>query len=150
MTADKNEGPFRYLTSIKDADCDPVVGIVRRASVARARTRESNLGHQKNLVVLLSVAPLRRTQTMIRLTTALLTLGVSVATATTALAQGCFYGACNPEATWCRVLCGSDPQQQNVRSQWAPGYVAAPHERSMYMAHGSTVHKKKAPQKKEP
>jgi hypothetical protein len=40
MTADKNEGPFRYLTSIKDADCDPVVGIVRRASVARARTRE--------------------------------------------------------------------------------------------------------------
>ena len=63
---------------------------------------------------------------MIRLTTALLTLGVSIGSATTALAQGqdgCFYGSCNPEASWCRLLCGSDPQQQNVRSQ--PGYVAA-------------------------
>jgi hypothetical protein len=62
---------------------------------------------------------------MIRLTTALLTLGVSIASATTALAQsqdGCFYGSCNPEASWCRLLCGSDPQQQNVRSQ--PGYMA--------------------------
>ena len=49
---------------------------------------------------------------MIRLTTALLTLGVSMATATTALAQGqdgCFYGSCNPEASWCRLLCGSGP-----------------------------------------
>jgi hypothetical protein len=84
---------------------------------------------------------------MIRLTTALLTLGVSVATATTALTQGqdgCFYGSCNPEASWCRLLCGSDPQQQNVRSQWAPGYVAAPHHRSMYMyANGNGTHKHK-------
>jgi hypothetical protein len=80
---------------------------------------------------------------MIRLTTALLMLGVSVATATTALAQnGCFYGSCNPEASWCRLLCGLDPQQPNVRS-WAPGYVAATHHRSMYMyvpPHGSSRH----------
>ena len=79
---------------------------------------------------------------MIRLTTVLLTLGVSMAIATTALAQnGCFYGSCNPEASWCRLLCGSDPQQQNVRSQ--PGYVAATHHRSMYMyvpPHGSSRH----------
>ena len=84
---------------------------------------------------------------MIRLTTALLTLGVSMAIATTALAQnGCFYGSCNPEASWCRLLCGSDPQQQNVRSQWVPGYS---HHRSMYMyAHGNGTHKHKAPLKK--
>jgi hypothetical protein len=92
---------------------------------------------------------------MIRLTTALLTLGVSMATAATTLAQGqggCFYGSCNPEASWCRLLCGSDPQQQNVRSQWAPGYAAAPHHRSMYMyAHGNGTHKnKKARLKKTP
>jgi len=81
---------------------------------------------------------------MIWLTTALLTLGVSMATATTALAQdGCFYGSCNPEASWCRLLCGSAPQQQNVRSQWAPGYVAPTRHRSMYMyvpPHGSGMH----------
>jgi hypothetical protein len=90
---------------------------------------------------------------MIRLTTALLTLAVSVATATTALAQnGCFYGSCNPEASWCRLLCGSDPQQQDVRSQWARGYATAPHHRSMYMyvpPHGSSTHEhNKAPVKK--
>ena len=35
---------------------------------------------------------------MIRSTTALLMLGISMATATTALAQdGCFYGSCNPK-----------------------------------------------------
>ena len=81
---------------------------------------------------------------MIRLTTALLTLAVSMATATTALAQdGCFYGSCNPEASWCRLLCGS-AQQQNVRSQWAPGYVAATQDRSMYMyANGKGTHKHK-------
>jgi len=92
---------------------------------------------------------------MIRLTTALLTLGVSMATATTALAQGqdgCFYGSCNPEASWCRLLCGPDPQQQNVRSQWAPGYVAATHHRRIYMyARGSNTQKhQKAPLKKAP
>ena len=44
---------------------------------------------------------------MIRLTPVLLTLGVSMATATTALAQnGCFYGSCNPEASWCRLYAG--------------------------------------------
>ena len=97
---------------------------------------------------------------MIRLTTALLTLGVSMATATTAIAQGCFYGHCNPEASWCRLLCGSEQQQQieaeeqqqNARSQWAPGYVAETHHRSMYMyvpPHGSSTHlHKKAPLKK--
>ena len=91
---------------------------------------------------------------MIRLTTALLMLGVSIASATTALAQGqdgCFYGSCNPEASWCRLLCGSDPQQQNVRSQ-PGGYVAATHHRSMYMyvpPHGRHTNKK-APLKKAP
>jgi hypothetical protein len=58
---------------------------------------------------------------MIKLTTALLTLGISMATVPTVIAQRlneCFYGSCNPEAPWCRLLCGSDPQQQNVRSQW--------------------------------
>ncbi len=89
---------------------------------------------------------------MIRLTTALLTLGVSMAPTTTAIAQGqneCFYGSCNPEASWCRLLCGSDPQQQDVRSQWAPRYVAATHHRHMYMyAHGGrTSRHKKAPLK---
>ena len=83
---------------------------------------------------------------MIRLTPVLLTLGVSMATATTALAQGCFYGSCNPQAPACQLLCGSDPQQQNVRSQWVPGYS---HHRSMYMyAHGNGTHKHKAPLKK--
>jgi hypothetical protein len=89
---------------------------------------------------------------MIRLTTALLMLGVSIASATTALAQdGCFYGSCNPEASWCRLLCGSDPQQQNVRNQ-PGGYVAATHHRRMYMyEHGSNTHKhQKAPLKKVP
>ena len=96
---------------------------------------------------------------MIRLTTALLTLGVGMATATIAIAQGCFYGHCNPEASWCRLLCGSEQQQQieaeeqqqNARSQWAPGY-AETHHRSMYMylpPHGSSTHlHKKAPLKK--
>jgi hypothetical protein len=59
---------------------------------------------------------------MIRLATALLTLGVSMATARIVIAQEqneCFYGSCNSEAPWCRVLCGSNPQHQNVRSQWS-------------------------------
>jgi hypothetical protein len=68
---------------------------------------------------------------MIRLTTALLTLGVSMAI-TTATAHGqneCFYGSCNPEASWCRLLCGSDPQYQNVRRQSiAPQRVTASDE----------------------
>jgi hypothetical protein len=147
------------LTSIKDADCNGIkrccdsrifahAPIARSPLIGRAPTRDF-LSTLKR--------PLRRTLTMIRLTTALLTLGVSMATATTALGQGqdgCFYGSCNPEASWCRLLCGSDPQQQNVRSPWAPGYVAATHHRSMYMyvpRHGSGTHMhKKAPLKKAP
>jgi hypothetical protein len=58
---------------------------------------------------------------MIRLTTALLALGVSMATVTTSIAQWqneCFYGSCNPEASWCRLLCGPGPQYQDIRSPW--------------------------------
>jgi len=95
-----------------------------------------------------------RTRPGLGITKALVTLPVVMATATTALAQGqdgCFYGSCNPEASWCRLLCGSDPQQQNVRSQWAPGYVGATHHRSMYLyvpPHGSSAHlHKKTPLK---
>ena len=47
---------------------------------------------------------------MIRLTTTLLTLGVSMATATAQWQNECFYGSCDPEASWCRLLCGSGPQ----------------------------------------
>jgi len=71
---------------------------------------------------------------MIRLITALLTLGVGMAIATTAIAQGWWVG-CNPDAPMCRVQTGSD----DVRNQWAPG--APTHHRSMYMyvpRHGST------------
>ena len=66
---------------------------------------------------------------MIRMTTALPTLGVSVATATTAIAEG-WWAGCNPQAPWCQRL-SSDPPQD--RSQWAPGYVAPVHRGSMYM-----------------
>lgn len=75
---------------------------------------------------------------MIRLTTALLTLGFGMAIATTAIAQGWWVG-CNPDAPMCRVQTGSD----DVRNQWAPGYVAPTHHRSMYMyapRHGSSTH----------
>jgi hypothetical protein len=43
---------------------------------------------------------------MIRLTTALLTLGVGMAIATTAIAQPGWWVGCNPEADWCRLLSG--------------------------------------------
>jgi hypothetical protein len=72
---------------------------------------------------------------MIRLTTVLLTLGVGMAIATTAIAQGWWVG-CNPDAPMCRIQTGSDPQ-------WPPGYVAPTHHRSMYMyvpPHGSSTH----------
>ena len=82
---------------------------------------------------------------MIRLTTALLTLGVGVAIATTANAQGWWADSgCNPDAPLCRFMAGSDPQQQYVRGQWAPGYVAPTHPRSMYMyapRHGTRTHR---------
>jgi hypothetical protein len=64
---------------------------------------------------------------MIKLTTALLTLGVGIAIATTAFAQPGWWVGCNPEATGCRVLSGgADPRL-------APRYVAPTYPRSMYM-----------------
>jgi hypothetical protein len=75
---------------------------------------------------------------MIRLTTALLTLGAGMAIATTAIAmepQG--WCNCNPEAPACRVYCGSEPE-------WSRGYVAPAHPRSMYMyvpRHSTHTHK---------
>jgi hypothetical protein len=62
---------------------------------------------------------------MIKLTTALLTLGVGVAIATTAIAQDSWWAGCNPQASWCRRL-HTDPS-------WKPGYDAPTHHRSMYM-----------------
>jgi hypothetical protein len=60
---------------------------------------------------------------VIRLTTALLTLGAIMATATvTAQAQGeCWWVGCNLEAPWCRFYCGTDdPRQTEIDpgSQW--------------------------------
>jgi len=64
---------------------------------------------------------------MIRLTTAVLTLGVGMAIATAAVAQPGWWVGCNPEATGCRVLSGgADPLS-------APGYFAPTRHRSMYM-----------------
>ena len=60
---------------------------------------------------------------MIRLTTTLLTLGVSIATATTAIAQDGFFGNCNPNSTRCRLLSGTNPQQHTVPSQWHHGHA---------------------------
>ena len=76
---------------------------------------------------------------MIRLTTAMLTLGLGMAIATTANAQGWWVG-CNPDAPMCRVQTGSDPV---VGNQSAPGYVAPTRHRSMYMyapQHGRNTH----------
>ena len=68
---------------------------------------------------------------MIRFTTALLMLVIGTTLTTTAIAQD-WWAGCNPQAPWCRRL-SSDPPQENVRSQWAPGYVAPAHRGSMYM-----------------
>jgi hypothetical protein len=59
---------------------------------------------------------------MIRLTTALLTLGVITATAVAAQAQGeCWWVGCNLEAPWCRFYCGTDdPRQTEIDGQWQP------------------------------
>jgi hypothetical protein len=79
---------------------------------------------------------------MIRLTTTLLTLGVCMAYATTAIAvepEGSCN--CNPEAPACRVICGSVPSDP---PQWTPGYVAPAHPRSMYMyvpRHSTRTHR---------
>jgi len=61
---------------------------------------------------------------MVRLTTALLTMGVIAAMETTAGAQECWWVGCNPEADLCRLLCGSDdPRQSEINSQWQAPYV---------------------------
>jgi hypothetical protein len=74
---------------------------------------------------------------MIKLTTALLALGVGMAIATTTIAQPGWWVGCNPDAPACRVLDGgADPQ-------WTPGYVAPTRHRSLYMyapRHGSNTH----------
>ena len=49
---------------------------------------------------------------MVRLTTTLLTLGVNIATATTAIAQDGFFGNCNPNSTRCRLLFESNPSSK--------------------------------------
>jgi hypothetical protein len=64
---------------------------------------------------------------MIRLTTALLTLAVGMAFATTAIAQPGWWAGCNPEAYGCALLSGgADPRL-------APRHVAPTYPRSMYM-----------------
>jgi hypothetical protein len=80
---------------------------------------------------------------MIRLTTALLTLGVGMAIATMAMAiepEGSCN--CNPDAPACRIICGSAPS--DPPQQLAPGYVAPTHPRNMYMyvpRHSTRTHK---------
>jgi hypothetical protein len=75
---------------------------------------------------------------MIRLTTALLTLGVGMAIATTAIAQPGWWVGCNPEADLCRLLSGgADPQL-------APRYVAPAYSGNMYMhvpRHSADTHR---------
>jgi len=75
---------------------------------------------------------------MIRMAIALVTLGVAMAIATTAIAQPGWWVGCNPEAYGCAFLSGgADPRL-------APGYVAPAHPRSMYMyapRHGNRAHR---------
>ena len=69
---------------------------------------------------------------MIRLATALFTLGVGMA-----IAQPGWWVGCNPEADWCRLLSGSDPQR-------VPGYDAPTDRRNMYMyvpRHSTRTHR---------
>jgi hypothetical protein len=75
---------------------------------------------------------------MIRLTTALLTLGVGMTIATTAIAQPGWWVGCNPEAYGCAFLSGG------ANPRLAPRYVAPAHPRSMYMyapRHSTRTHK---------
>ena len=79
---------------------------------------------------------------MIRLMTALLTLSVGMAIATTAIAQPGWWAGCNPQASLCRAL--TWPDDPVVSNQWAPGYVAPTYPRSMYMyapRHGTRTHR---------
>jgi hypothetical protein len=62
---------------------------------------------------------------MIKLTTALLTLGVGLTIATTAIAQESWWAGCNPQAPWCRRVYTDPP--------WQPGYDAPTHYRNTYM-----------------
>ena len=71
---------------------------------------------------------------MIRLMTTSLTLGISIATATTAIAQDGFFGNCNPNSTRCRLLSGSSPQQQTVPGQSHHGH-AKHHHTKYHKAH---------------
>jgi hypothetical protein len=72
---------------------------------------------------------------MIRMTAALLTLGVVAATASPAFAQGygeCFVAGnyCNPDAPYCRSMCWPRPA---AYSQWQAPYPGAyPRQRSFY------------------
>jgi hypothetical protein len=81
---------------------------------------------------------------MIRLTTALLTLGVIIAIASTVSAQAqgeCFWVGCNPEADLCRLFCGSDdPRQTEIGRQWQAPYASA-HPRYQYHRHVKHHHK---------
>ena len=78
---------------------------------------------------------------MIRLTAALLALGVCMATATMAIAQPGWWVGCNPEAPGCRVLSGgADPRL-------APRDVAPAYPRNMYMyvpRYSTRTHKNRA------
>jgi hypothetical protein len=83
---------------------------------------------------------------MIRLTTALLTLGVGMAIATSAIAQPGWWAGCNPEAYGCQLLSGgADPRlAPGANPQWAPGYVTPTHPRNMYMyvpRHSTRTHR---------
>ena len=69
---------------------------------------------------------------MIRLTTALLTLGVIMATATTAIAQEqdeCLIGYCNPEAPLCRAIC---PDRPPLPSRWRYDQRGKSHQRATW------------------
>jgi len=65
---------------------------------------------------------------MIRLMATFLTLAVSIAITTTAIAQDGFFGNCNPNSTRCRLL--SNPQQQTVPSQWHAKQHHAKHHKA--------------------
>jgi hypothetical protein len=81
---------------------------------------------------------------MIRLTIALIMLGVvaAIASTVTAQAQGeCWWVGCNPEADLCRLLCRSDdPRQTETGGQWQAPYAGA-YPRHQYHRHANHHHK---------